>query len=63
MENPWLFAAENVMQDLRSAFQRVQNEVEDNKLEEVKPTLVARFGQILFHGLVILNFILIVTHY
>ncbi|CDP04249.1 unnamed protein product [Coffea canephora] len=50
MENPWLFAAENVMQDLRSAFQRVQNEVEDNKLEEVKPTLVARVGQILFHG-------------
>lgn len=50
MENPWLFAAENVMQDLLSAFQRVQNEVEDDKLEEVKPTLVARFGQILFHG-------------
>lgn len=52
MENPWLFVAENVKQDLLSAFHRVKIEMEDNDFVQVKPVLVARFGRVLFHGLV-----------
>ncbi|KAL3523397.1 hypothetical protein ACH5RR_016231 [Cinchona calisaya] len=50
MENQWEFVAENVKQDLLSAFRGVENEMKDNCFVEVKPILVARFGRILFHG-------------
>ena len=49
-KSPWIYVAENVKQDLLSYFENVRNEMEFNKLEEVKPSLVARFGKILFHG-------------
>ncbi|KAK3010702.1 hypothetical protein RJ639_012184 [Escallonia herrerae] len=50
LNSPWNFVAENVKQDLLSAFENVKNEIESQEVEEVKPTLVARFGKILFHG-------------
>ncbi|EXC21750.1 hypothetical protein L484_006464 [Morus notabilis] len=48
--NPWDFIAENVIEDLLSSFEYVRNEMESQKLEEVRPTLVARFGKVLFRG-------------
>ena len=44
MKRPWEVIAENVVVDLVSCFENVR----DEKLEGVKPTLVARFGKILF---------------
>ncbi|KAF3452409.1 hypothetical protein FNV43_RR02842 [Rhamnella rubrinervis] len=46
--SPWLSIAENVLPDLVSSFENVRNEIDSQKLE-VKTTLVARFGKILFH--------------
>ncbi|KAK2993805.1 hypothetical protein RJ640_027683, partial [Escallonia rubra] len=51
LNSPWNFVAENVKQDLLSAFEKVKNEIESQEVEEAKPNLVARFGKILFHGL------------
>ncbi|EOY10749.1 Uncharacterized protein TCM_026052 isoform 1 [Theobroma cacao] len=48
--SPWSSVAENVLPDLLSSFQIARAEVESQDLKEVKPTLVARFGKILFHG-------------
>lgn len=44
MKRPWEVIAENAVVDLVSCFENVR----DEKLEGVKPTLVARFGKILF---------------
>ncbi|XP_062143685.1 uncharacterized protein LOC133851337 isoform X2 [Alnus glutinosa] len=50
MRKPWESIAENVLPNLLSSFENLRNEVVCQKLESVKPTLVARFGKILFHG-------------
>lgn len=49
-KSPWVYVAENVQQDLLSYFENVRNEMEANNVEEVKPSLTAKFGKILFHG-------------
>ncbi|XP_052187927.1 uncharacterized protein LOC127798414 [Diospyros lotus] len=48
-KSPWGYVAENVQQDLLSSFQNVRKAMESKELEG-KPTLVAGFGKILFHG-------------
>ncbi|TXG66242.1 hypothetical protein EZV62_007517 [Acer yangbiense] len=48
--SPWESVAENVWPDLLSSFEIVRNKMECENLEEVKPSLVARFGKILFSG-------------
>ncbi|XP_020551129.1 uncharacterized protein LOC105166900 isoform X2 [Sesamum indicum] len=48
--NPWIFVTEIVQQDLISSFQQVKDEMRGYEFGEVKPTLVIRFGRILFHG-------------
>ncbi|XP_060185072.1 uncharacterized protein LOC132614604 isoform X2 [Lycium barbarum] len=50
MDEPWLFVAKSVMEDLLLSFQHVKCEMEESNMEELKPTLVARFGRILFYG-------------
>nr|GMC91267.1 DNA ligase [Ipomoea batatas]GME19159.1 DNA ligase [Ipomoea batatas] len=50
VDKPWVCVAENVKRDLLSSFRRVKNEMVENAREEVKPSLVARVGRILFHG-------------
>nr|GLL23166.1 uncharacterized protein LOC109187997 isoform X2 [Ipomoea trifida] len=50
VDKPWVCVAENVKRDLLSSFLRVKNEMVENVGEEVKPSLVARVGRILFHG-------------
>ncbi|KAJ8771709.1 hypothetical protein K2173_026886 [Erythroxylum novogranatense] len=47
--SPWVIIAENVQQNLLSSFKILRNEMEDQGVE-VKPTLVARFGKIVFRG-------------
>ncbi|KAI3470400.1 hypothetical protein Pfo_027063 [Paulownia fortunei] len=49
-ENPWIFVAETVKQDLLSSFQQVKEEMRGYEFGEIKPTLVVRIGRILFHG-------------
>ncbi|KAK4436070.1 Receptor-like kinase LIP2 [Sesamum alatum] len=48
--NQWIFVTEIVKQDLISSFQQVKDEMRGNEFGEVKPTLVIRFGRILFRG-------------
>ncbi|VFQ78856.1 unnamed protein product [Cuscuta campestris] len=50
VELPWDCIVENVKNDLLLSFERVKNEIQENELEEVKPTLVAHVGRVLFHG-------------
>lgn len=52
MDKPWLLVAKIVTEDLLLSFQHVKCEMEQYNMEELKPTLVARFGRILFYGLV-----------
>ena len=42
------------MKDLLSSFEFVRSEMESQALEEVRPTLVARLGKVVFRGLVFL---------
>ncbi|GFP90103.1 hypothetical protein PHJA_001154100 [Phtheirospermum japonicum] len=49
-KNPWSFVAETVKQDFFSSFQQVKDEMKGCELGEIKPTLLLRFGKILFHG-------------
>ncbi|KAK2631414.1 hypothetical protein EUGRSUZ_L02940 [Eucalyptus grandis] len=49
-KKPWVQIAETVMPDLVSSFEVVKSEIEGQSMEEIKPTLVARFGKILFYG-------------
>ncbi|XVF42432.1 hypothetical protein PTKIN_Ptkin01aG0362500 [Pterospermum kingtungense] len=48
--SPWSSIAEKVMPDLLSSFEIMRTETESEDLMDVKPTIVARFGKILFHG-------------
>lgn len=59
--SPWLSIAENVLPDLVSSFENLRNEMDSHKFE-VKPTLVARFGKILFHGLVFIIYFRLVSY-
>ncbi|PQQ21191.1 uncharacterized protein Pyn_24127 [Prunus yedoensis var. nudiflora] len=47
-KSPWVSLAENVLEDLLSSFENVKNDMKCPKLEEVKPSLVARVGKVLF---------------
>ncbi|KAF8039250.1 hypothetical protein BT93_B1713 [Corymbia citriodora subsp. variegata] len=47
---PWVHIAERVMPDLVSSYEVMKSEIEGQSMEEIKPTLVARFGKILFRG-------------
>ncbi|KAK6791810.1 hypothetical protein RDI58_010891 [Solanum bulbocastanum] len=51
MDEPWRLVANSVMEDLLLSFQRVNCEMEESNMEELKLNLVARFGRILFHGI------------
>ncbi|KAK0600732.1 hypothetical protein LWI29_017936 [Acer saccharum] len=42
--------AVNVWPDLLTSFEIVRNKMESKELDEGKPSMVARFGKILFHG-------------
>lgn len=47
--NPWALVAANVKKDFLLALERVKSEMGDEH-EVAKPTLVARFGKVLFRG-------------
>ncbi|KAH0994539.1 hypothetical protein GBA52_018403 [Prunus armeniaca] len=47
-KSPWVSLAENVLEDLLSSFENVKNDMKCPKLEQVKPSLVARVGKVLF---------------
>lgn len=51
MDEPWLLVAKSVMEDILLSFQHVKSEMVQSNMEELKPTLVARFGRILFYGI------------
>ncbi|KAK6791815.1 hypothetical protein RDI58_010896 [Solanum bulbocastanum] len=51
MDEPWLLVAKSVMKDLLLSFQHVKCEMKGSNMEELKPTLVACFGKILFRGI------------
>ncbi|CAN1233652.1 hypothetical protein LINPERPRIM_LOCUS3972 [Linum perenne] len=48
LRNPWEVIAADVLKDLLSSFQILKTEIEAQRLKVIKPTLVARFGKILF---------------
>ncbi|KAK1271171.1 hypothetical protein QJS04_geneDACA012672 [Acorus gramineus] len=47
---PWLHIAEKMVQDLHAAFLNVKSEVGVRHSEEIRPSFVARFGKVFFHG-------------
>ncbi|XP_058090763.1 uncharacterized protein LOC131237121 isoform X2 [Magnolia sinica] len=49
-KSPCVYITEKIQLDLHNSFQNVRNEMEFEKSEEVKPSFVARFGKIFFHG-------------
>ncbi|KAF7817767.1 uncharacterized protein G2W53_023222 [Senna tora] len=56
VRSPQQIITENVLQDLLSSFQNVTNDMHLQSSEEIKPTLVARFGKVLFHGTMLRQF-------
>lgn len=50
LNNPWDFVAENVQQDLLTAFENLKNEMQGQKYKEMTPKLVASIGRIVFLG-------------
>ncbi|KAJ9131945.1 hypothetical protein P3X46_034845 [Hevea brasiliensis] len=50
VRSPWVTIAESVQRDLLTSFEILKNEMDSQGLEKVKPTLVARFGKIVFYG-------------
>lgn len=54
MDEPWLLVVKSVMKDLVLSFQHVKCEMKESNMGVLKPTLVARFGRILFYGLVLI---------
>ncbi|XP_047256373.1 uncharacterized protein LOC107850432 isoform X1 [Capsicum annuum] len=51
MDEPWLLVVKSVMKDLVLSFQHVKCEMKESNMGVLKPTLVARFGRILFYGI------------
>lgn len=49
-ERPWMLVVEESLQDLVSASGNVKRAMESEDSLIIKPTLVARFGKLLFHG-------------
>ncbi|KAK1295241.1 hypothetical protein QJS10_CPA16g00696 [Acorus calamus] len=47
---PWLHIAEKMEQDLHAAFLNVKSEMGVRHSEEIRPSFVARFGKVFFHG-------------
>lgn len=45
---PWASIVVKLLPDLLSSIEHIKNEM--NQDEEVKPTLVARIGKVIFHG-------------
>ncbi|KAL3339532.1 hypothetical protein AABB24_028234 [Solanum stoloniferum] len=51
IETPWLLIAANVKKDLLLSFQHMKREMEEADMAQVKPSVVARFGKVLFYGI------------
>ncbi|KAK4356734.1 hypothetical protein RND71_025705 [Anisodus tanguticus] len=51
IDMPWLFVAANVKEDLLLSFQHMKREMEEAYMAQVKPSVVARFGKVLFYGI------------
>ncbi|KAF8039247.1 hypothetical protein BT93_B1712 [Corymbia citriodora subsp. variegata] len=49
-KKPWVHIAETVMQDLVCSFNALKSEIKDQSMDGIKPTLIARFGKIIFRG-------------
>ncbi|KAK4724278.1 hypothetical protein R3W88_027057 [Solanum pinnatisectum] len=54
-QTPWLLIAANVKKDLLLSFQHMKREMEEAVMAQLKPSVVARFGKILFYGSVDLH--------
>ncbi|XP_015159158.1 uncharacterized protein [Solanum tuberosum] len=50
IETPWILIAANVKKDLLLSFQHMKREMEEADMAQVKPSIVARFGKVLFYG-------------
>ncbi|XP_049391797.1 uncharacterized protein LOC125856327 [Solanum stenotomum] len=50
IETPWFLIAANVKKDLLLSFQHMKREMEEADMAQVKPSVVARFGKVLFYG-------------
>ncbi|XP_050365322.1 uncharacterized protein LOC126783819 isoform X2 [Argentina anserina] len=49
-KSPWVYMAENVLEDLLASFENVKKEMKSLELEYLKPTLVAQVGKVVhFH--------------
>ncbi|KAH0682981.1 hypothetical protein KY290_021575 [Solanum tuberosum] len=51
IETPWLLIAANVKKDLLLSFQHMKREMEEAEMAQLKPSVVARFGKVLFYGI------------
>ncbi|KAK3441910.1 hypothetical protein EUGRSUZ_B02176 [Eucalyptus grandis] len=49
-KKPWVHIAETVMKDLVCSFKALKSEILNQSMDAIKPTLIARFGKIIFHG-------------
>ncbi|KAF8039231.1 hypothetical protein BT93_B1705 [Corymbia citriodora subsp. variegata] len=49
-KKPWVHIAETVMQDLVCSFNALKCQIKDQSMDGIKPTVVARFGKIIFRG-------------
>ncbi|KAH0663940.1 hypothetical protein KY284_028871 [Solanum tuberosum] len=50
IQTPWLLIVANVKKDLYFSFQHMKREMEEAVMAQVKSSVVARFGKILFYG-------------
>ncbi|TMW87960.1 hypothetical protein EJD97_019210 [Solanum chilense] len=50
IETPWLLIAANVKKDLLLSFQHMKREMDEADMAQLKPSVVARFGKVLFYG-------------
>ncbi|XP_015159246.1 uncharacterized protein [Solanum tuberosum] len=51
IDTPWLLIAANVKKDLLLSFQHMKREMEEADMAQVKSSVVARFGTVLFYGI------------
>ncbi|XP_062084279.1 uncharacterized protein LOC133790610 isoform X2 [Humulus lupulus] len=52
---PWEYIAETVLPDLVSSFEDLRGEIESQKLVEIRPTIIIRFGKVIFRGRPLVN--------
>ncbi|XP_059308189.1 uncharacterized protein LOC132059566 isoform X1 [Lycium ferocissimum] len=50
IDAPWLVVSEKVKPDILLSFQHMKSEMEEADMAQVKPSVVARFGKVLFYG-------------